>query len=247
MEQEKPSYYSILTAEVRYDETLTPSAKLLFSEITALTNKSGICWASNAYFARLYGIHEHTVSRLITMLTKKGYIKVVYEDTQRVISLTETLREVNNLVNTPTQKRQRGVDKKVKQNNTSINTKVNTKKNIAQRAVGLYSLFWKDVYGTEYEATNWGRLGKTLKPLEKLNDWQLASLIWLHFNWYGASGDDSRTNKYLADKFFPLEWLTNNLNGYRTYLVNSLEVDWENEEAVKKFILPELTKVGWVH
>ena len=50
---EKPNYYSILPAIVRYDPDLTPTAKLLYSEITSLVNKTGICWASDKYFAYL--------------------------------------------------------------------------------------------------------------------------------------------------------------------------------------------------
>ncbi|MGE9832701.1 conserved phage C-terminal domain-containing protein, partial [Ligilactobacillus salivarius] len=38
---EKPGYYSILTANVRYDKRLKANEKLLFSEITALSNKYG--------------------------------------------------------------------------------------------------------------------------------------------------------------------------------------------------------------
>ena len=47
----KPNYYAIIPAEVRYNEKLTANSKLLFGEITALTNKTGVCWANNKYFA----------------------------------------------------------------------------------------------------------------------------------------------------------------------------------------------------
>lgn len=72
---EKPNYFSILTAEVRYDPRLTPLQKLLFSEITALTNKTGQCWASNQYFADLYEVSDTWVSLSIKKLVKLGYIK----------------------------------------------------------------------------------------------------------------------------------------------------------------------------
>ena len=68
---EQPNYYSILTADVRYDKELTPNAKLLYSEITALSNKTGACWASNGYFAELYNVSKITISRWVNQLAKK--------------------------------------------------------------------------------------------------------------------------------------------------------------------------------
>ena len=47
MGKEKPNYYAIIPAEIRYDKKLTPNSKLLYGEITALANKEGYCWAGN--------------------------------------------------------------------------------------------------------------------------------------------------------------------------------------------------------
>ena len=73
---EKPSYYSILTSEVRYDKRLSDSEKLLYAEITSLTQKNGECWAGNKYFSELYGVHEKTISKRISKLKKLKYIEV---------------------------------------------------------------------------------------------------------------------------------------------------------------------------
>ncbi len=54
MQKEKPSYYSIIIAPVRYDSRLSPAAKILYAEITSLTNENGFCHASNKYFQELY-------------------------------------------------------------------------------------------------------------------------------------------------------------------------------------------------
>ena len=51
---DNPSYYAILPANVRYDKNLKPMEKILYAEITALSNKNGYCSASNSYFAKLY-------------------------------------------------------------------------------------------------------------------------------------------------------------------------------------------------
>ena len=86
---EKPSYYAILTADVRYDEKLNANEKLLFAEITALTNATGQCWASNNYFARLFNVTPQAVSKWINKLKKLGYIEVEMrydENNPKVIS-----------------------------------------------------------------------------------------------------------------------------------------------------------------
>lgn len=72
--QEKPSYYAIIPAPVRYDSELPDGAKLLYGEITALCEQQGFCWASNTYFGKLYGKSVDTISRWIADLSKRGYI-----------------------------------------------------------------------------------------------------------------------------------------------------------------------------
>ena len=76
---DKPSYFAILTADVRYDKTLKPLARLLYAEITALCNKEGYCWSSNQYFADLYEVDPKTVSGWIGQLKTRGYITVQLE------------------------------------------------------------------------------------------------------------------------------------------------------------------------
>ncbi|WP_370773405.1 conserved phage C-terminal domain-containing protein [Clostridium sp.] len=71
------NYYAIIPANVRYDSELSDKAKLLYGEITALTNKEGYCWASNNYFAELYGVKVLCIKRNIKDLVDKGYLKSV--------------------------------------------------------------------------------------------------------------------------------------------------------------------------
>lgn len=74
--KETPNYYAVLTADVRYDKNISANAKLLFAEITALSHKEGFAWASNKYFADLYGVNKDTVSRWVGELVKHSYIKI---------------------------------------------------------------------------------------------------------------------------------------------------------------------------
>lgn len=75
-EENKINYYAIIPATVRYDKELKPSEKLIYGEITSLTNRMGYCFANNKYFANLYNVTNHTVSQWISHLDKKGYIQI---------------------------------------------------------------------------------------------------------------------------------------------------------------------------
>ena len=125
--KEQPSYYAILTADVRYSKLLKPNEKLLFAEITALTNMNGQCFATNKYFAGLYDVSVETVSRWVSHLEKLGFIKrtIKYKEgskqiDKRFISLATPIDEK---INTPhDNKVKTPIDEKVKGNSTSINS-----------------------------------------------------------------------------------------------------------------------------
>jgi len=88
---EKPNYYAIIPAEVRYDENLSPNAKLLFAEITCLCNKNGVCNASNKYFSDLYGVSTISISKWVSQLVKYGYVetRMIYKDGSKEIKNRE--------------------------------------------------------------------------------------------------------------------------------------------------------------
>jgi hypothetical protein len=73
---DSPGFYAIIPADVRYDKDLTANSKLLYGEITALCSKEGFCWASNAYFAELYGVSMRSISGWISQLADKKYITI---------------------------------------------------------------------------------------------------------------------------------------------------------------------------
>lgn len=80
MENEKPNYYAIIPANVRYDKRLKPIERLLYGEITCLANKEGFCFASSNYFAKLYDCSRETISRYISNLSRYGYITISLEN-----------------------------------------------------------------------------------------------------------------------------------------------------------------------
>jgi len=76
--KEEPGYYAVIPSNVRYDKSLSPNAKLLYGEITALCKKEGYCWASNSYFAELYNVQRSSITNWIKSLVNAGYINVDY-------------------------------------------------------------------------------------------------------------------------------------------------------------------------
>lgn len=140
MTENKKSYFAVIPANIRYDESLPPNAKLLYGEITALCNAEGFCWASNKYFADLYGVADRTIRRWIRELNDRGYIesKVFYkkgskEIEKRFITIAHQPMDKNVLtlgteMSPPTDKNVlTPSDKNVLDNNTSsFNTTSNT-------------------------------------------------------------------------------------------------------------------------
>tara|TARA_R110000822_G_scaffold130811_2_gene267482 strand:- start:2210 stop:2839 length:630 start_codon:yes stop_codon:yes gene_type:complete len=122
---EKPSYFSILPANVRYDSKLKPNEKLLYSEITALSNKGGYCYASNKYFSDLYSVSKTSVSLWVKNLKELGYItvKTIYKEgsmevEKRCISISNYPMQEN--LNTPLRKLDHPPQVNLKDNNIII-------------------------------------------------------------------------------------------------------------------------------
>lgn len=134
---ERPNFFAIIPANIRYDKTISASEKLFYAEISALAQKDGRCWASRRYFADLYGVDERTISRWTTRLTERGYIEVrVLRNEKNAIVRRNILIKV---FHTPSDKNvSRGgqkcpypSDKNVADNNTS-NNKVSKKEATAR-------------------------------------------------------------------------------------------------------------------
>ena len=172
----KPNYYAILTSEVRYNQNLTPNAKLLYAEITALINMNGVCFASNSYFANLYGKTKTTISKWVSELVKEGFVevKLTYKEgskeiDNRYITITKggkVKKNVNPLV------------KKLKDNTTIVNTNItysNKKPSIEE--IKDYCLERNNGIDAEqfyhfYESKDW-KIGK-----EKMKSWKSCIITW---------------------------------------------------------------------
>ena len=178
----KPSYYAIIPADVRYSK-LKPNAKLLYGEITALSNKHGYCFATNNYFAELYGVSKNTVSLWIQELKEHNFISVeiIYNDKKQVV---KRKMGITNLSSTP-------ITKKDDSNNTSVNItsyNINKRKDDFERKV--QSLDFD--YTTKMEFidywTETNKSGTKMRwELEKTWDLNLRMKRWVKQSWKGSS------------------------------------------------------------
>lgn len=133
MAKQKPGYYAVIPAEVRYDAELPPNAKLLYGEISALLSDEGFCYASNQYFADLFQVTTRTVSDLVAKLQDRGHISVVIRHNdkgkvvRREIRCTVSLRHaqpVEEIFHTPRNFLPGGIEENFQYTNTS-NTNLN--------------------------------------------------------------------------------------------------------------------------
>lgn len=122
-----PSYFGFITADVRYDPDLTGDEKILYAEITALSNKHGYCYATNDYFSNLFSVTDVTVSRRLKRLKKRGYISIIYKRNGTVVTnrkiypLTQTATAVDHPDNGPLSDGAPAVNRTVKENSITDN------------------------------------------------------------------------------------------------------------------------------
>ena len=179
----KPNYYAVIPASVRYDERVIANAKLLYGEITSLCNKEGKCWATNSYFAKLYGVHKNTISKWISSLVELKYIKIeiIYaENSKEIVNRYIRIQGegINEISYTP-------INEKLKDNNTSINIKFNipTIDELEEYKNGKgYQCDVQQFY--DYHSSKGWVVGKV-----KMKDWKRALSYW-------ESNDKKRRNNY---------------------------------------------------
>jgi DNA-binding MarR family transcriptional regulator len=202
----KPNYYAILPAEVRYSENLSPNSKLLFAEISALTNKSGKCYAQNSYFAELYNVEKETVSRWISQLEKFGFIK-----TKVIRNENKQVERRYIFVNTSLQKNQYPIDKKVKGNIYTNNNNINNNSSYAYSEQVLKSYDFivalfpdRNKPKNENQKKQWLDVIRLCNSEDKINPRQLYYLL-----------EKVRSDEFWSVNFLSLLSLRKSVNGVR--------------------------------
>ncbi len=171
---EKPNYYAIIPADVRY-ANITPNAKLLYAEITALCNMNGKCTASTKYFCNLYEVSRGSIQNWLKMLEDNGYIErtvIFKQGSKEILSRYIKLKDKGSLKNYT--------------DNTNINitntnlTDSNSKERFKKPTldeVKNYCILRKNNIDAEafidfYESKNW-QIGKN-----KMKDWKACVRTW---------------------------------------------------------------------
>lgn len=130
------SYYAIIPADVRYNKNIPDGAKLLYGEITSLSNEKGYCWASNSYFAELYEKSADTISRWVNSLKKEGFIDVIIDNekgnTRHIYLSTRLKTPIENNADTYRQECRYPIGKNA-EHNIKDNNIINNKKEIFEK------------------------------------------------------------------------------------------------------------------
>jgi hypothetical protein len=218
---ESPSYWSILTAEVRYSDKLTDFEKVLFSDITALTNKNGYCTASNAYFSRVFNKSQRSITRSITHLIENKFLKGEYifdEQNKEIIerrlfiACHSMSRGIDKNVQGGIDKFvHRGIDKNVQDNNINNINNINMNKREG-----------------ETSSPNARTIEKFKKPLlqdiktymaeyseERKKDIDITNEAEMLFNYYEANGWRVGKNKMKDWKASVRTWVIRSTSDYK--------------------------------
>ena len=195
----QPNYFAIIPSEVRYDSRLKANEKLLFAEITSLTNKKGYCYASNDYFAELYSVQKGAISKWISGLEKFGYLsrEIIKDNKGQII---ERRLYINSSLGGMVQKDNRGMVQKDQYINKYINN--------------IYSLFEK-----------WNSKEKVIKHKKLTKDMERYCLKALElYDYDEISIAIDRLNNAVADEdyYYNYKWSFYNFfkqkNGYLSWL-----------------------------
>lgn len=208
--QIQKNFYAIIPAFVRYDKDLQPNAKLLYGEITALSNEKGFCWAENEYFANLYNVSKTSISKWISSLIKKQYItsEIVYKQGTKEIEhryLRIVGGGIEEKLNTP-------IEEKLKDNNTSnnITLKEINKESFSEEDLALWFSKVYEIYPRKVSKVKAKEMfERKLRGLDKETAYKKAIAIYRMLERQVEVWEsEKRETSYLP---YPASWLNDNV------------------------------------
>ena len=208
--QIQKNFYAIIPAFIRYDKDLQPNAKLLYGEITALSNEKGFCWAENEYFANLYNVSKTSISKWISSLIKKQYItsEIVYKQGTKEIEhryLRIVGGGIEEKLNTP-------IEEKLKDNNTSNNNTLKeiNKESFSEEDLALWFSKIYEIYPRKVSKVKAKEMfERKLRGLDKETAYKKAIAIYRMLERQVEVWEsEKRETSYLP---YPASWLNDNV------------------------------------
>ena len=165
--KENPNYYAIIPSEVRYAD-ITPNAKLLYAEISALTNMNGKCNASTNYFAKLYKVSKTSIQNWLKCLEDNKFItrKNIYKEGSK-----EILSRYIKLFEYPTQDKLRD-NNNITYSNNKVRFKKPTIDEINNYCIERGNNIDAENFFNFYESKNW-KIGSS-----SMKNWKACIITW---------------------------------------------------------------------
>jgi hypothetical protein len=176
---ENKNYFAIIPAPVRYCKYLKANEKLMYGELTALSNDKGFCFASNEYFSNLYDVSKTSISKWISNLEKNGFIKIkmIYERgtkqiKQRRIYIAPLLKKtsipIEENFNTPIEEKLKDIYILTNNNNINNNNSTKSKKRqYSEKTTKAFSHF-ASLFPLKYRPKTEAQKNKWLDCLDKI-------------------------------------------------------------------------------
>ena len=176
---ENKNYYAIIPAPVRYCKDLKANEKLMYGELTALSNDKGFCFASNEYFSNLYDVSKTSISKWISNLEKNAFIKIkmIYEPgtkqiKQRRIYIAPLLKKtsipIEEKLNTPIEEKLKDIYILTNNNNINNNNSTKSKKRqYSEKTTTAFSHF-ANLFPLKYRPKTDAQKNKWLDCLDKI-------------------------------------------------------------------------------
>jgi len=172
---EKPNYYAIIPADVRYSKNLTPNAKLLYAEITALCNMNGKCTASTQYFCNLYEVSRGSIQNWLKMLEDNNYIErdvIFRQGSKEILTRYIKLKDNPSLKNYTDNNNINITNTNLTDSNSKVRFKKPTLDDVKNYCILRNNNIDAEAFIDFYESKNW-KIGRN-----KMKDWKACVRTW---------------------------------------------------------------------
>lgn len=228
--------FLIIPYKVLNDKRLRQTDAILYGVIYWYERlKDGKCFASNAELGRVAGIAVKSVTNSLTRLEAYGYIQRVYRDeanferasikslvTFDVVPTSPDVVPLHHVRNRESNKRESNID-------SSVAERALDNPNYVKALLNLYGDLYKHYVGVAYKVMSYPKDMAQLKRLDKqFSPAQTRAILFQHFEWRGATGDDNFHLKRLQSAGYPIGWLSANAGNYAAYLEKTMK-EWNDE------------------